>query len=73
MTATQTAHAVVSREEWLQARKALLNEEKAHTRRRDELSRKRRELPWVNVKRITCSTELRAASNCPIFFPAARN
>jgi len=49
MTATQTAHAVVSTEEWVQARKALLEEEKALTRRRDELSRKRRELPWVGV------------------------
>ena len=50
MTATQTTHAVVSREEWLQARKALLQDEKAHTRRRDELSRKRRQLPWVSVQ-----------------------
>lgn len=50
MTATQTIHAVVSNEEWLQARKALLEQEKAFTRQHDELSRKRRELPWVKVE-----------------------
>jgi predicted dithiol-disulfide oxidoreductase (DUF899 family) len=49
MTATQTRHEVVSREEWLKARLALLAEEKALTRRRDELSRERRELPWERV------------------------
>src|SRR5215468_4630009 len=51
MTATQTNHAVVSSEEWLQARKALLEQEKALTRQRDELSRRRRELPWVKVEK----------------------
>jgi predicted dithiol-disulfide oxidoreductase (DUF899 family) len=40
---------VVSREEWLAARKAFLAEEKKFTKLRDELSRKRRELPWVKV------------------------
>jgi predicted dithiol-disulfide oxidoreductase (DUF899 family) len=51
MTATETVHAVVSNDEWLQARKALLDEEKALTRQRDELSRKRRELPWIKVEK----------------------
>jgi len=50
MTATQTVHAIVSQEEWLQARCALLEQEKAYTRLRDELSRRRRELPWVKVE-----------------------
>ena len=49
MTATQKLHAIVSHEEWLQSRKALLAEEKALTRKHDELSRRRRELPWVKV------------------------
>jgi predicted dithiol-disulfide oxidoreductase (DUF899 family) len=40
---------VVSREEWLVARKELLAEEKAMTRARDELNTKRRELPMVKV------------------------
>jgi len=42
-------HAVVSRDEWLAARAALLAKEKAFTRLRDELSRERRALPWVRV------------------------
>jgi predicted dithiol-disulfide oxidoreductase (DUF899 family) len=43
------AHKIVSRDEWLVARKVHLAEEKAFTRARDALSRKRRELPWVKV------------------------
>jgi predicted dithiol-disulfide oxidoreductase (DUF899 family) len=42
-------HKVVSQEQWLAARKALLAKEKEFTRTRDELSRQRRELPWVKV------------------------
>ena len=42
-------HKIVSRDEWLVARKTHLAEEKAFTRARDALSRKRRELPWVKV------------------------
>jgi predicted dithiol-disulfide oxidoreductase (DUF899 family) len=42
-------HPVVSRDEWLAARKAFLVKEKEFTRLRDELSRQRRELPWVKV------------------------
>jgi predicted dithiol-disulfide oxidoreductase (DUF899 family) len=44
-------HTVVSREEWLEARKAHLAKEKELTRRRDALSRQRRELPWVKVEK----------------------
>jgi predicted dithiol-disulfide oxidoreductase (DUF899 family) len=44
-------HRIVSQDEWLTARKAHLAEEKAFTRARDELSRKRRELPWVKVEK----------------------
>ena len=43
------AHQVVSREEWLSARKAHLANEKRFTRMRDELSAERRALPWVKV------------------------
>lgn len=42
-------HRVGSRQEWLEASRALLVEEKAHMRAGDELARKRRELPWVKV------------------------
>jgi predicted dithiol-disulfide oxidoreductase (DUF899 family) len=40
---------VVSRDEWLEARKELLAEEKAMTRARDALNTKRRELPMVKI------------------------
>ncbi len=42
--------AVVSRDEWLELRNKLLTEEKEFTRRRDELSEARRQLPWVKVE-----------------------
>jgi predicted dithiol-disulfide oxidoreductase (DUF899 family) len=42
---------VVSRDEWLTARKELLKKEKELTRQRDALSAKRRELPWVRVEK----------------------
>ncbi len=44
-----TAHAVVSHEAWVEARKELLAREKAFTRARDELSAARRALPWEPV------------------------
>ena len=44
-------HQVVSREEWLKARKALLAKEKAITRELDALRAERRRLPWVKVER----------------------
>ncbi len=40
---------VVDRDTWTQARLAHLAEEKELTRRRDELSRRRRELPWTEI------------------------
>ncbi|HEX4170657.1 MAG TPA: thioredoxin family protein [Bryobacteraceae bacterium] len=42
---------IVSRAEWLVARKQLLAEEKEFTRTRDVLSAKRRELPWVKIEK----------------------
>ncbi len=42
---------VVSRAEWLVARKAHLVREKELTRAHDELSKQRRELPWVKVEK----------------------
>jgi predicted dithiol-disulfide oxidoreductase (DUF899 family) len=44
-----TTHRIVSREEWVAARRQLLAREKEFTRARDELSRQRRELPWTRV------------------------
>jgi predicted dithiol-disulfide oxidoreductase (DUF899 family) len=42
-------HQIVSRDEWLAARKILLAKEKAFTKQRDALSEERRRLPWVKV------------------------
>ena len=44
-------HKIVSRDEWLAAREAHLANEKRFTKARDELSRQRRELPWVKVEK----------------------
>src|SRR5690242_3613537 len=44
-------HATGTREQWLAARRDLLDAEKEHTRRGDELARRRRELPWVAVEK----------------------
>jgi predicted dithiol-disulfide oxidoreductase (DUF899 family) len=43
------SHSIVSREKWIEARKALMAQEKELTRARDALSEARRELPWVKV------------------------
>ena len=42
-------HKTGTREEWLAARLELLEAEKEHTRRGDELARRRQELPWVRI------------------------
>lgn len=42
-------HTVVSSEEWLAARIELLQREKEFTRLRDELTQRRRDLPWERV------------------------
>jgi predicted dithiol-disulfide oxidoreductase (DUF899 family) len=48
---TITGHKVVSREDWIAARKELLTKEKQSTRLRDQLSAERRKLPWVKVEK----------------------
>jgi predicted dithiol-disulfide oxidoreductase (DUF899 family) len=44
-------HRIATQEEWQAEREGLLKEEKELTRRGDELTRKRRELPWVPVEK----------------------
>ncbi|HTI81439.1 MAG TPA: thioredoxin family protein [Acetobacteraceae bacterium] len=44
-------HPVVSREEWLDARKALLARERAMTHQLDVLRAERRQLPWVRIEK----------------------
>src|SRR5579864_2279197 len=45
----KTGHKTGTPESWLAARLELLKEEKALTRRSDEVARMRRELPWVPI------------------------
>src|SRR5437868_12189299 len=44
-----TKHKTGTRLEWLAARVELLKAEKEHTRRSDDLARRRQELPWVRI------------------------
>lgn len=44
-----TNHRTATRDEWLDARLKLLKTEKELTRRNDELTQQRRELPWVRI------------------------
>src|SRR3954453_1683655 len=44
-------HDIVSQDQWIAARKALLTKEKELTRARDELNRQRRLLPWVRIEK----------------------
>jgi predicted dithiol-disulfide oxidoreductase (DUF899 family) len=46
-----TDRTIGTRAEWLAARRELLEAEKGHMRRSDELARRRRELPWVRVEK----------------------
>jgi predicted dithiol-disulfide oxidoreductase (DUF899 family) len=52
------SHAIVSRPDWIAARKQLLVREREFTRLRDELSQQRRDLPWERVdKRYVFQTD----------------
>ncbi len=42
-------HQIVSKNEWIEARKVLLQKEKEFTKLRDQLNQQRRDLPWVAV------------------------
>ena len=48
---TKTDHSIVTRSEWLAARKELLAEEKRLTRQMDAVSARRRALPWVKIEK----------------------
>src|ERR687891_1152639 len=61
-------HQIVSREQWLAARIALLKDEKELTRRSDELARRRQELPWVQIdKQYRFETDEGSASLAGLF------
>ncbi|WP_026565328.1 DUF899 family protein [Bacillus sp. UNC41MFS5] len=44
-------HIVLPRNEWIEARKELLQKEKEFTKLRDELTQQRRDLPWEAVSK----------------------
>jgi predicted dithiol-disulfide oxidoreductase (DUF899 family) len=48
---TMTTHTIGTRKEWLAARLELLKAEKDLTRRSDEVTRQRQDLPWVRVEK----------------------
>src|SRR5579862_9856607 len=61
-------HKMGTREEWLEARLALLKEEKELTWCSDELARKRQELPWVRIdKEYRFQTDEGTASLVDLF------
>jgi predicted dithiol-disulfide oxidoreductase (DUF899 family) len=63
-----TDHKTGTREEWLAARLELLEDEKALTRRSDELARWRQELPWVRIdKEYRFETDEGTASLVDLF------
>src|SRR3954454_23498282 len=63
-----TSHETGTREEWLAARLELLDAEKDLTRRGDEVTRQRLELPWVRIdKDYRFETEAGSASLADLF------
>ena len=61
-------HNVVSRDQWLAARRGLLKEEKELTRRSDEVAQRRQELPWVRIdKAYRFDTDEGSASLADLF------
>jgi predicted dithiol-disulfide oxidoreductase (DUF899 family) len=57
-----------TREQWLVARRELLQAEKEHTRRGDELARMRQQLPWVRIdKEYLFDTDAGKASLVALF------
>jgi predicted dithiol-disulfide oxidoreductase (DUF899 family) len=63
-----TKHRTGTRDQWLAARLELLKAEKEHTRRGDELARRRQELPWVPIdKQYRFDTDQGDASLADLF------
>jgi predicted dithiol-disulfide oxidoreductase (DUF899 family) len=63
-----TTHITASRNDWLKARLDLLEAEKEHTRRSDDLARQRQALPWVRVdKQYRFDTDEGSASLADLF------
>jgi predicted dithiol-disulfide oxidoreductase (DUF899 family) len=61
-------HKIVSHDQWIAARKAYLAEEKAFSRARDALAKKRRELPWEKVEKKYVFDSLGGKETLPELF-----
>jgi glutathione S-transferase len=61
-------HKIVSHDQWIAARKAYLAEEKAFSRARDALAKKRRELPWEKVEKKYVFDSLGGKETLPDLF-----
>ena len=59
---------IVTREEWLEARRAHLQDEKAFTKARDALSARRRALPWVRIDKPYAFQTLDGEESLPDLF-----
>ena len=66
-------HEVVSRDEWIKARKQLLAKEKEFTRLRDQLGQQRRDLPWNASIRSMSSTDQPGRKRCRSCLPGSRS
>lgn len=66
-------HAVVSRDNWLTARRDLLRAEKELTQLRDKVARERLALPWVRIDKEYVLTRRMVRVRSPISSTAARN
>lgn len=59
---------IATRDDWLTARRALLEQEKAHTKMKDEITKARQALPWVRLdKDYVFETESGEASLGSLF------
>jgi predicted dithiol-disulfide oxidoreductase (DUF899 family) len=68
METGMTRHTIGTREQWLEARIALLHAEKDLTRRSDALAKQRQALPWVRIdKSYTFDTEHGAMTLADLF------
>ena len=66
-------HKIATHDDWLVARRELLIEEKAFQKARDELARKRRELPWRKIEKdYVFETETGAKSLSEMFGDASQ-
>jgi predicted dithiol-disulfide oxidoreductase (DUF899 family) len=65
---TMATHTTGTREQWLAARRELLEAEKELTHRSDEVARRRQELPWVRIdKEYRFDTDAGSASLADLF------